>query len=61
MEIPLKHEALTGLTFAQAIEQQATFGENRLPKEKGVSIWAILFNQIKSPLAYIIPAVSAIL
>ena len=53
-EIPLKHETLTGLTSTQVLEQRAKFGENRLPSEKGVSAWTILFNQFKSPLVYII-------
>jgi Ca2+-transporting ATPase len=30
------------------------YGENRLPSEKGTTIWTILLNQIKSPLVYII-------
>lgn len=53
-EIPLKHETLSGLTPTQVLEQRSKFGENRLPGEKGVSAWEILFNQFKSPLVYII-------
>jgi len=34
--------------------QRTHYGENRLPREKGVSTWTILFNQFKSPLVYII-------
>jgi len=60
MDIPLKHEALRGLTSAQVLEQRAKFGENRLPEEKGVSVWAILFNQLKSPLVYIILAAAGV-
>src|SRR5512138_2872612 len=59
-EIHLKHEALTGLTAAQILEQRATFGENRLPSEKGVSVWSILINQLKSPLVYIILAAAGV-
>jgi len=49
-----KHAPLTGLTAAEVIQRRAQFGENRLPSEKGVSVWTILFNQLKSPLVYII-------
>lgn len=59
-EIPPKHEVFTGLTSAQVLEQRAHFGENRLPSEKGVSAWAILFNQFKSPLVYIILAAAVV-
>jgi magnesium-transporting ATPase (P-type) len=51
-----KHVALTGLSDEEVLERRAKFGENRLPSEKGVSIWTILFNQVKSPLVYIILA-----
>ena len=60
MDIPLKHEALTGLSSAQVLEQRATFGENRLPEEKGVSVWVIILNQLKSPLVYIILAAAGV-
>jgi Ca2+-transporting ATPase len=43
-----------GLTAEQVNERRLEFGENRLPSEKGVSAWTILFNQLKSPLVYII-------
>jgi len=59
-EIPHKHEALTGLTSAQVLEQRTRYGENRLPSEKGISAWTILFNQFKSPLVYIILAAAAV-
>jgi Ca2+-transporting ATPase len=55
-----KHEALTGLTAADVLARRAQFGENRLPSEKGVSAWTILFNQLKSPLVYIILAAAGI-
>jgi len=51
---------LTGLTDQQVLERRAQFGENRLPSEKGVSAWTILFNQLKSPLVYIILAAAGI-
>ncbi len=46
--------SLTGLTAQQVFEQRAETGENRLPSETGMSAWAILLNQLKSPLVYII-------
>lgn len=53
-------EARTGLSAAEVLQRRAQFGENRLPAEKGVSVWAILFNQVKSPLVYIILAAAGI-
>ena len=44
----------TGLTSIEVLERRHHFGENRLPAEKTTSVWAILLNQIKSPLVYII-------
>lgn len=55
-----KHSQLAGLSAAEVLERRAQFGENRLPGEKGVSAWTILFNQLKSPLVYIILAAAAI-
>jgi len=49
-----KHVLLTGLTAEEVLKRRAQFGENRLLGEKGVSAWTILFNQLKSPLVYII-------
>ncbi len=49
-----KRAVLTGLTADEVVEYRQQFGENRLPGEKGVSAWTILFNQLKSPLVYII-------
>ncbi len=54
------HAALAGLTAGEVLARRAEFGENRLPSEKGVSAWAILFNQVKSPLVYIILAAAGI-
>jgi Ca2+-transporting ATPase len=55
-----KHVAHTGLVAEEVLERRAQYGENRLPSEKGVSAWAILFNQLKSPLVYIILAAAGI-
>jgi Ca2+-transporting ATPase len=55
-----KHVVLTGLTAQEVLERRAQVGENRLPSEKGVSAWTILFNQLKSPLVYIILAAAGI-
>src|SRR5512139_2093636 len=55
-----EHAPLTGLSAQEVVERRAQFGENRLPAEKGVSAWAILFNQLKSPLVYIILAAAGI-
>ena len=55
-----QHAMLNGLSAEQVLERRAQFGENRLPSEKGVSVWTILFNQVKSPLVYIILAAAGI-
>ncbi len=55
-----RHEPLNGLKAEEVLERRAQFGENRLPSEKGVSVWTILFNQLKSPLVYIILAAAGI-
>ena len=55
-----KHVTLTGLSAKEVLERRSQFGENRLPTEKGVSAWTILFNQLKSPLVYIILAAAGI-
>jgi Ca2+-transporting ATPase len=47
-------EAAVWLAPAEVLERRAQFGENRLPAEKGISIWSILIGQLKSPLVYII-------
>ena len=60
LNIDQNHVRLTGLTAKEVEERRAQFGENRLPGEKGVSAWAILFNQLKSPLVYIILAAAGI-
>jgi len=48
------HAAPTGLTSAEVLARRQQFGENCLPTEKSTSVWAILLNQVKSPLVYII-------
>jgi len=55
-----KREPLIGLKAEEVLERRAQFGENRLPSENGVSAWTILFNQLKSPLVYIILAAAGI-
>jgi Ca2+-transporting ATPase len=55
-----QHVAPIGLSAEEVLERRAQFGENRLPSEKGVSTWTILFNQLKSPLVYIILAAAGI-
>src|SRR5574340_1300451 len=52
--------ARQGLTAQQVLDRRAQYGENRLPAEKGVSVWTILLNQLKSPLVYIILAAAGI-
>ena len=44
----------TGLTEAEVLERRKEFGTNTLPAEKTTSWLTILFNQLKSPLVYII-------
>ncbi len=55
-----KRAVLSGLTEAQVLERRNEFGENILPAEKATSWWAILFNQLKSPLVYIILAAALV-
>jgi magnesium-transporting ATPase (P-type) len=43
-----------GLSQAEVLELRKQHGENRLPAEKGTTVWTIVLNQIKSPLVYII-------
>jgi Ca2+-transporting ATPase len=49
--MPVPH---LGLSPAEVLERRGQFGENRLPAEKGVSVWSMLLAQVKSPLVYII-------
>ena len=55
-----RNGTLVGLSPEEVLERRAKFGENRLPSEKAVSAWVILFNQLKSPLVYIILAAAGI-
>jgi P-type Ca2+ transporter type 2C len=43
-----------GLSPAEVLDRRRQSGENRLPAEKGISVWAMLLAQVKSPLVYII-------
>ncbi len=47
-------DANLGLSAEEVLARRAQFGENRLPAEKGISVWSILLAQVKSPLVYII-------
>lgn len=49
-----------GLRVEEVRERRAAYGENVLPAEKKISTWEILFNQLKSPLVYIILAAAAV-
>ena len=42
-----------GLTGEEAERRLEEYGKNELPGKKKVSIWRVIFNQIKSPLIYI--------
>ena len=44
----------SGLSQDEVLNLRKQYGENRLPAEKGTTVWTILLNQIKSPLVYII-------
>ncbi len=48
------HTNGSGLSQADVLRLRQQYGENRLPAEKGTTVWTILLNQIKSPLVYII-------
>jgi Ca2+-transporting ATPase len=48
------HTPDSGLSQAEVLKLRQLNGENRLPVEKGTTVWTILLNQIKSPLIYII-------
>ena len=60
VDVHQKQAAHTGLSAREVLERRKQFGENRLPGEKGISVWTILLNQVKSPLVYIILAAAAI-
>jgi Ca2+-transporting ATPase len=53
LSIP-SHLSTSGLSQADVLGLRQQYGENRLPAEKGTTVWTILLNQIKSPLVYII-------
>ncbi len=50
----LKADPEKGLSHEEASLRQEKFGKNLLPREKPLSSLKILFNQIKSPLIYIL-------
>jgi Ca2+-transporting ATPase len=53
-QVSAPSQSLTGLTEGEVLERRRQYGENRLPAEKGTSVWGILLAQFKSPLVYII-------
>jgi Ca2+-transporting ATPase len=59
-KFPPAPEHIAGLTPDQVLERRTQYGENRLAAEKGVSVWAILLAQVKSPLVYIILAAALV-
>jgi Ca2+-transporting ATPase len=60
LEIPHRQMPPAGLTSAEVEEQRRRYGKNILPAEKKISAWTILFNQLKSPLVYIILAAAGV-
>src|SRR4030067_3497748 len=48
------HTNSSGLSQVEVLQLRQQYGENRLPAERGTTVWTILLNQIKSPLVYII-------
>jgi Ca2+-transporting ATPase len=60
IEPPSKHALFSGLTEEQVFELRKQYGKNVLPAEKPISKWAILLNQLKSPLVYIILAAALV-
>src|SRR4030067_23946 len=54
------HTNSSGLSQVEVLQLRQQYGENRLPAEKGTTVWTILLNQIKSPLVYIILVAAAV-
>lgn len=50
----LDSDIQNGLTNEKVFLRQEKFGKNRLPEEKPLSKWEILFSQFKNPLIYIL-------
>lgn len=48
--------SLKGLTREEAERRLEEYGRNELPGKKKVTIWKVLFNQLKSPLIFILIA-----
>jgi Ca2+-transporting ATPase len=57
---PHNHTPDLGLSQAEVLSLRQQYGENRLPTEKGTTVWTILLNQVKSPLVYIILVAGAV-
>jgi Ca2+-transporting ATPase len=56
----LNHTNTLGLSQTEVLSLRKQHGENRLPAKKGITLWTILLNQIKSPLVYIILVAAAV-
>jgi len=56
----VRHEAVQGLSEAEAKRRLREYGENVLPTAKGPSAFSIFLSQFKSPLVYIILAAAII-
>lgn len=56
----LNHTNTSGLSQVEVLSLRKQYGENRLPAEKGTTLWTIFLNQIKSPLVYIILVAAAV-
>jgi Ca2+-transporting ATPase len=54
------HTPDSGLSQAEVLSLRQQYGENRLPAQKGITVWSILLNQVKSPLVYIILVAAAV-
>jgi Ca2+-transporting ATPase len=54
------YTADAGLSQDEVSGLRKLYGENRLPAEKGTTVWTILLNQVKSPLVYIILVAAAV-
>ena len=50
----------SGLTFLEAKDRLEKFGRNEVPEKNGSRVTAILLNQIKNPLVYILIIAAAI-
>jgi len=55
-----QHNINIGLTSAEVLKQREIYGENVLPVEERTSAWNTFFDQLKSPLVYIILFAAAV-